>query len=278
MTSHGLPGSQTKQTSRGKECSSAVGYERRVGRWSRLVASQFVNWLKLPGGVQWLDIGSGTGVLCQILLERCAPSRVTGVDSSESQLEYARARVTDERVNFLLGDAQALAFRQGSFDAAVSGLVLNHMPDKVRAVAEMKRVVRPGGRVAGYVWDFAGEMQLMRRFWDAAIELDPTARERDQGRRFPNCKPEPLVNLFMEAGLEEVETRTVDVPTIFRDFDDYWVPMTIGEGSIPDYLLWLTEERLTTLRDRLKRSLPTRADGTIHLIARAWAVSGNNPC
>jgi SAM-dependent methyltransferase len=215
--------------------------------------------------------------LFQIILEHYEPSQVTGLDSSKSELAYALTRVTGERVNFLQADAQALPFSKNSFDTAVSGLALNHLLEKARALTEMRRVVRPGGRVAGYVWDYAGEMQLMRRFWDAAIALDPAARERDQARRFPDCKPEPLADLFRGAGLDEVQTRAFDVATIFRDFDDYWVPMTIGEGAITEYILSLTEKRRTSLSERLQQSLPMRADGTIHLMARAWAVSGVAP-
>lgn len=266
-----------KQSSAANTWSSAEAYERRVGRWSRLVGLDFLDWLRPTGGMRWLDIGCGTGVLCQIILEQFEPAQVTGLDPSQGELAYARTRVTGEGVNFLRADAHALPFLKDSFDLAVSGLVLNHLSDKVRALAEMRRVVRPGGRVASYVWDYAGEMQLMRRFWDAAIALDPAARERDQARRFPDCKPEPLATLFAGAGLHEVEARAFDVATILRDFDDYWAPMTIGEGAIPEYVLSLTKECRASLRERLQQSLPTHTDGTIHLAARAWAVSGVVP-
>lgn len=254
--------------------SSVFGYERRVGRWSRLIADKFIDWLGLPGSMRWLDIGCGTGALTQAILQRCRPSRVTCVDLSESDLEYAQWLVTDRRADFLLADGESLPFRDASFDAVVSGLVLNHLQDKQQALAQMKRVRRSGGRVGGYVWDYAGQMQMFRLFWDAATALDPGAESWDQGKRFPICKPEPLAELFAGAGLEKVETCAIDVPTIFSDFDDYWVPMTTGEGTVPEYLLSLSEERRTALRDRLKRLLPTRSDGTIHLVARAWAVSG----
>jgi hypothetical protein len=138
-------------------------------------------------------------------------------------------------------------------------------------------VVRPRGTVALYVWDYAGEMQLMRRFWAAAAALDPNAKELDEGIRFPICRPEPLAALFREAGLAAVATRPIDVPTDFTDFDDYWSPFLGGQGPAPGYCMGLPEERRTALRERLRATLPAAADGRIALIARAWAVRGTVP-
>lgn len=138
----------------------------------------------------------------------------------------------------------------------------------------MARVTRPGGVVAVYVWDYADHMQLMRHFWDAAGALDPTARELDEGQRFPLCRPEPLAQLFQAAGLRAVATRAIDIPTVFRDFDDYWLPFLGGEGPAPGYATALSEERRAALRQRLRASLPIATDGSIQLVARAWAVRG----
>jgi SAM-dependent methyltransferase len=173
-----------------------------------------------------------------------------------------------------VGDAQALPFEEAAFDAAVSGLVLNFVPDPARMVGAMRRVVKPGGVVAIYVWDYAGEMQLMRYFWDAATAMDPEARELDEGRRFPLCRPGPLAELARGAGLDEVETRPLDVPTAFRDFDDYWKPFLGGQGPAPGYCMSLDEERRAALRDAIRAALPVRPDGGITLMARAWAVKG----
>jgi hypothetical protein len=152
--------------------------------------------------------------------------------------------------------------------------VLNFVPDQARAAAEMARVARSGGEVALYVWDYAGEIELMRRFWDAAAALDPRGAEIDESKRFPICRPEALRRLLDAAGLAGVETRAIDVPTVFRDFDDYWTPFLGGQGPAPGYCVSLPEEARAKLRERLRASLPTQPDVSIHLIARAWAVRG----
>ncbi len=253
---------------------SGAAYEPYVGRWSRLVAREFLAWLAMPPGSRWLDVGCGTGALSQTILQVASPAAVTGVDPSEAYIAYAREQVRDARIRFEVGDAQALPVETAAYDAVVSGLVLNFVPEPERAVAEMARTARPGGVVAAYVWDYAGEMQLMRHFWDAAAALDPAARALDEGARFPLCRPEPLAALFRGAGLKDVEVRTIDVPAIFRDFDDYWLPFLGGQGPAPSYATSLDEERRAALREHIRAGLPIAADGSIHLIARAWAVCG----
>ena len=261
--------------SEGKDVwASGRAYEPYVGRWSRLVAREFLAWLDLPPEREWLDVGCGTGALSQTILECAEPRRLTGVDPSEGFLSYARHRIADPRAEWCVGDALALPVQDAAFDCAVAGLALNFVPDAARAVAEMRRATRPGGTVAAYVWDYAGEMQMMRRFWDAVVALDPAASEQDEGRRFPICRPEPLSNLFKRSGQCQVETRALDVPTLFRDFDDYWSPFLGGQGPAPGYCVSLSEERRTALRERLRESLPIAADGSIRLKARAWAVRG----
>ena len=145
------------------------------------------------------------------------------------------------------------------------------------AISEMLRVARAGGTVAAYVWDYAGKMQLIRYFWDAAIALDPAARELDEGGRFPICLPSPLAELFRVAGLRDVEVRHVDVATNFRDFDDYWSPFLGGQGPAPSYAMSLSEERREAFRDRIRSSLSIAQNGSIPLVARAWAVRARVP-
>lgn len=253
---------------------SGAQYEPYVGRWSRLVARELLAWLGAPPGWRWLDVGCGTGALTQTILERAEPSQVVGIDPSAGFVAYARAQVTDPRARFDLGDGQALPYADGSFDAAVAGLVLNFLPDPARGVAELARVVRPGGLVAAYVWDYAGKMELMRHFWDAAVALDPAAAVLDEGRRFPLCSPPALRRLFGAAGLQRVAVRAIDVPTRFRDFDDYWTPFLGGQGPAPTYAASLSAAQRDALRDRVRAGLPFAPDGSIPLTARAWAARG----
>ena len=249
-------------------------YEPYVGRWSRLVAKEFLKWLAVPAGKDWLDVGCGTGALTQTILEHAGPKSVRGVDLSPGFIEYAKAHVADPRASFQVAGAESLPLDAASVDAAVSALVLNFVPRPLVAVSEMARVLRPGAIAAAYVWDYADKMELIRYFFDSAIALDPAVRELDVGPRFPLCRPEPLAVLFAEAGLRDVEARPIDVPTVFRDFDDYWSPFLGGQGPAPGYAMSLDETRRAALRDRIRSKLPITKDGSIHLIARAWAVRG----
>ena len=250
-------------------------YEPYVGRWSRAVARVFLEWLAVPAGKDWLDVGCGTGALSQSILEHGSPRMVKGIDPAPGFIEYARAGVRSERVSFDVGDAQSLPVAASAFDAAVAGLVINFVPDPPRAIAQMARAVRPGGVVGVYVWDYAGKMELMRYFWDAAVALDPAARDLDEGRRFPISEPRPLAELFTQAGLLDVEATAIDIRTDFRDFDDYWSPFLGGQGPAPGYAMSLGEARRAELRERIRSTLPVAKDGSIRLIARAWAVKGN---
>ncbi|MFQ5962336.1 MAG: methyltransferase domain-containing protein [Candidatus Methylomirabilales bacterium] len=262
------------QSRREKIWGSGVPYESYVGRWSRLVAHEFLNWLAIPAGSRWLDVGCGTGALSEIILDVSSPTVVRGVDPSVGYVTYAREQVRDRRARFEMGDARALPYGTAVYDAVVAGLVLNFVPSVEMSMVEMVRVVRGSGCVAGYVWDYAGQMQLMRHFWDAAVALNPAAFRLDEGRRFPICQPGPLAELFRDAGLQKVEVRPIDIPTRFRDFDDYWSPFLGGQFPAPDYAMSLSEEHRNALRERIRASLPIGPDGSIHLIARAWAVRG----
>ena len=249
-------------------------YEQYVGRWSRLVAREFIRWLAVPHDRIWLDVGSGTGALSQTILELAHPRMVKGIDRSEGFVSTARSRIDHANVEFGTGDAQALPVESGVYDAAVSGLVLNFVPQPSLMLAEMARAVRKNGTVAIYIWDYAGKMQFMRHFWNAAAALDPAAFDLDEGRRFPFCNPESLADLFKEAGLYRTEARPIDIPTDFKTFDDFWSPFLGGQGPGPGYTMSLSEENRAKLRERLYASLPFAVDGSIQLVARAWAVKG----
>jgi SAM-dependent methyltransferase len=249
-------------------------YEGYVGRWSRRVAERFVPWVGVDRGATWVDVGCGTGVLTRAIAELASPASVVGIDPSRAFLRTARAGLRDSRVEFIEGSGGALPVADESSAAVVSGLVLNFIQDVDAALLDMRRVARREGTVAGYVWDYAGEMQLLRTFWDAATELDPAAADLDEGVRFALCRPEALERAFASAGLDEVEVAGIEVPTVFRDFDDYWTPFLSGVGPAPGYVASLDDEARGRLRDRLAETLPREPDGTIELIARAWAVRG----
>jgi SAM-dependent methyltransferase len=252
---------------------SGEAYERYVGRWSRLAAVEFLDWLAIGPRQRWLDVGCGTGALTSTILARCEPSTVLGIDPSEGFVALAKAQVDDARASFEIGDAAGLP--AGAADVVVSGLMLNFVPDASAALRSM-RAAAPAGVVAAYVWDYTGQMELMRYFWDAAVELDPDAVPLAEANRFTMCRPEPLSALWREAGLVDVTTRAIDVAAVFFDFDDYWTPFLAGQGPAPAYAVSLHPERRDALRDRLRAELPIAADGSINLTCRAWAVRGRS--
>ncbi len=253
---------------------NSEAYELFIGRWSRLVGKEFLKWLAPVPGIRWLDVGCGTGALCEMILQLTEPLAVTGIDLSDDFVAYCREHVHAPQASFEKGDALSLPLETGSFDAAVSGLVHNFLPQNDRALAEMKRIVRPGGMIALYVWDYDGQMQLLRHFWDAAVALDPTAYDLDEGRRFSDCKPDKLAEQFKQAGLDNVRVTPIDIQTDFKKFDDYWAPFLGGQGPAPSYVAALDANQRAALRERLLASLPVAVDGSISLVARAWAVCG----
>lgn len=248
-------------------------YEAYMGRWSRQIAPHFLDWLGTPDGLDWLEVGCGTGALSAAIAERCNPNSLIAIDPSEGFVSTARANVTDGRAEFQVGDAQELPVEESSRDVIVSALVLNFVPDKKKALGEMNRVARSGGTIAFYVWDYpGGGMEFMQAFWDAATALDPAALELTEGRRFPFCTPGGLAELAQTAGLDAVECRPIEVPTIFADFDDYWHPFTLGAGPAPGYCASLEEDQRDRLKEALRANVPRGDDGTIPFKARAWAI------
>lgn len=255
---------------------SGDAYQRYVGRWSLLVANEFLDWISVPAQSDWLDVGCGIGTLVSRIDALANPRSIAGIDSSAGFIDYAKVHIRSPIATFQLGDARSIPFADGRFGAVVSGLVLNFVPqsDQPRAAGELARVADSGATVAAYVWDYAEGQQMMRYFWDAAVDLDPAARTRAEAIKFPLCHPEPLSELFAGAGLVDVDTRSIEIPTVFADFDDYWTPFLSGEAPAPGYNMSLSESARSELREELRRRLPVQPDGSISLTARAWAVKG----
>ena len=254
---------------------SGDSYEFFMGRWSRLMAPVFLRWLRLSRHQSWLDVGCGTGALSAAIAQHYQPSSLFCVDPSGAFLEKAKEQVL-HKAEFLIGDGAALPLPDHSVDVVVSGLALNFFPDVAVGLQEMKRVVRPEGLVACYVWDYAGRMDFLRIFWDAACEADANAAGLDEGNRFPICSVDNLRSAFVHAGFSGVGTTTLDIDTAFSGFDDYWQPFLGGQGPAPGYLASLGVHQRENLRQTIYRKLPFRSDGSIQLVGRAIAVRGTN--
>lgn len=251
---------------------SGADYDRWMGRWSRLLAREFLRWLQLPPGLRWIDICCGSGVLTEGIVETNTPAGVAGIDASAEQIQFARAHRGQSDVTFEVGNAMSLPFPDESFDVAVCGLGLNYIPNAVEGLGEFKRVVRPEGTIALYVWDYGQGARFLREFWDAAAAVDPSAAEFDQANRFPMCTQAGLKNLFERTGLRDIETHPLNINTRFCSFEDYWEPLLSGQGSAPNYLASRDHQVQAAICQRLKDSLPTDSEGAIELPARAWAI------
>jgi SAM-dependent methyltransferase len=245
------------------------------GRWSRRLAPEFVKFVSVAARESVLDVGCGTGAFSLAIAESIASARVTGVDPSPSFVHRAQARTGNDRVQFRVGDAQALEFSDASFDKTVSQLVLNFIPNREKAVGEMIRVTRRGGVVAAAVWDYGEGMEMLRAFWDEAVALDPAIAGRDE-RNLPLCARGELAALWRGKRFEQVEEQSITVDLSFTSFDDYWQPFLGGQGPAGAYVVSLPHERRVALAAKLRdRLLSSRRDGPFMLQGRAWVVKGS---
>jgi len=254
---------------------AASAYEDFMGRWSRQLAGQFVQWLGIGPGAHWLDVGCGTGALARAIGAQAEPASVTACDPAEPFVEFARHQVNDDRFTFVAAGTGQLPSRPGGYTSIASLLAFNFFPDAEASLQEMQRLLSPGGTVSACVWDYAAGMEFLRHFWDAAIAVDPGARALDEGQRFPICHPDRLRSLFQEADLDGVRIAALDIPTEFDGFDDVWRPFMGGTGPAPSYLASLDPGGRAAVARQLATRLPTAPDGAIRLTARAWAVAGS---
>jgi len=248
-------------------------YEYYMGRWSKLVAELFVDWLSLQSRLRWLDAGCGSGALSETIINKCNPKLVTAIDQSEGFVNTAQKRLGD-RAECKVGNVLSLPLDDSSVDITVAGLLLNFIPEPENALAEMKRVTAKGGTVAVYIWDYAGMMEFLNIFWDVAVELNPDISNLHEGRRFSNSNTDALQADFKRAGISKLESAPLEITTYFSNFDDYWRPFLGGQGPAPTYVSNLNEIERRQIRDVLMQRLPVQQDGSILLSARAWAVKG----
>lgn len=263
----------TAAASPGSPWQGGDAYERFMGRWSRRLVQPFLDWVDVPPARRWLDVGCGTGALTAAILARCAPASVAGADPSEGFLASARTRLP-ATVALHQAPAQALPLADASVDATVASLVLNFVPDSAAALREMARVTAPGGRVAACVWDYAQRMQMLGHYWAAAQALGLLDSAGVQAEHFPICAPDALGAAFRESGLQSVEVSAIEIETRFADFDDYWLPFLGGQGIAPAHAMRQCEADRARLREAIRAELPYQPDGSIVLVARAWAARG----
>ena len=251
--------------------SAGQSYEYYMGRWSREIAREFVARLRPAPNLDWLDIGCGTGALSATILQHSAPRSVLGVDPSDGFVQHARENVPDARASFEVAGAEALPCPDQSVDVVTSALAYNFFPDRSGALIEMQRVAKPGGTIAFYVWDYpGGGMGFIDAFWRAAVAATGADESLVEGSRFPFCTRDGLLREVTDAGLTDAIVETIEVPTRFADFEDFWRPFTTGAGPAPGYCMSLDDETRLTLKKELLADLGKL--GPIELPARAWAV------
>jgi SAM-dependent methyltransferase len=251
----------------------AHGYERFMGRWSRLAVPLLLDFARIPDRGAILDIGSGTGSLA-LAVEALHPGcQIVGVDRSREYVAFARSRTAKSRIQFETADAQSLPFHADTFDAVVSLLVLNFIPEPSKALDEARRVTRPGGYITAAVWDYGKGMRMLRVFWDAAVKLDPSAARLDE-KHMPLCRKGELTELWTHGGLCDVEEMSLEIAMQFESYDDFWNPFLLGQGPAGAYIKRLASDACVALREELRRVLGDPSDAFV-LPARLWAVRGS---
>jgi ubiquinone/menaquinone biosynthesis C-methylase UbiE len=258
--------------------SDGEAYERFNGKWSRVSGRDFIEWLSIPDDLRWLDVGCGTGALCEVILDRCAPKEYVGVDVAEAQLAFAHSRHSGTKARFQPDDALALSFRENEFDAAVSAYVINFFPEPRKMIVEMKRVVRPSGTVAACTWDFAGNRPVAQHISTAMSARKPvTLKRADSVQQAGSTRPEAMEQIFCDVGLEGVRTISIDTLVTYRDFDDYWISNTAFKSTLSNYVNELTAEDRERFKAEVKALVPIAADGSIQYTVGTIAARGLVP-
>jgi len=251
-----------------------AAYERRMARWSRAAGAIFLDWVAPRKGARWLDVGCGTGVFTELVVEKCSPATVIAVDPAAAQIELARSKPVAARADFRVADAQTLPFPDGTFDVVASALVINFIPDRPRALSEMRRVGCPGSLVAGFVWDFAAERTPAS---PARTALNRIGVKPPPVPGTEESRLEALESLFAAAGLRDIATRSIDVTMSFADFEDYWGTQTPTYSASGKAIAALSEYDRQTLIQLLQAGLPADPDGSVSYPARAHAIKARVP-
>jgi SAM-dependent methyltransferase len=251
-----------------------AAYERFMGRWSRVIGGVFLEWIAPPKNARWLDVGCGTGAFTELVLGSCQPASIVGIDPFPEQIDYAKSLPTARDAEFRVGDVLNLPFPDRSFDVVASALVINFIPDRPRGIAEMRRVTKPGGIVAGYVWDFAGGRAtgapLAKGMRAIGLERPTTPGAQD-------TTLQALQSLFTGAGLQSVETRPIEVAPTYSNFDDFWVSQTGSVSPMAKFIGALAEPDRMRLREAVQNILSAGADGSVSYSACAHAIRARVP-
>lgn len=252
-------------------------YDRQTGQWSRLLAPGFVDIMQINDGDSVLDVGCGTGILALAVAKKTRAAKIVGIDLSKGFVEYARGKSSDPRLIFEQGDAQNLPYPDNSFDRSMAMLVIQFVPDKMKAMAEMRRVTKPGGAIGTAFWDFAGRMNHNRALWEAVTTLDPKA-ETPLSRNLSFGSAQNSTALLSDAGLKNVTVKDIIIERQFSSLDEYWIPLATGEGVAGRYFGSLSPERKAAVKEQLRKNLlGNRPDGSFLIKARAWAARGVVP-
>lgn len=246
-------------------------YERMMGRWSRVVGDRFLGWLDVGKELRWLDVGCGNGAFTEEIIAQCAPASVMGIDPSEAQISYARGRSGTAMAQFRVGDAQDLPYADDSVDVATMALVIAFVPDPAKAVAEMARVVRPGGWVASYMWDLPGEGLPLRPVFTALKSMGLTVPSPPS---HAISQMDALQDLWSTAGFVDVATRVIRITVEFASLDDFWDSNVVPIGPQGKIIADMSPSAKAELRDRLRAQLPIGKDGRIVYEAFSNAVMG----
>jgi len=249
-------------------------YERFMGRWSRAVGSVFLEWLAPPSGARWLEIGCGTGIFTELVVDACAPSALVAIDPAVPQIDHASRQPVALRAEFRVADSQALPFPDASFDIVATALAINFIPDRLRALLEMRRVVRARGWVAGYVWDFTSELSPS---WPMRAGLRRIGADVPEVPGTEASSRDALGSLFEQAGLAGIETRSIDATAAFPDFDAFWQSQSPSYSPIGKTIAALSEADRVRLVGAVRQALPVCPGGVIEYSARANAIKAGVP-